>query len=105
MTYAEFFAEFKGKFAGADVSDINEHLAFQFNNCDEECGDEWEENPFALPIITSKELKSYGNNPFNETPFGCIFVHRAENMSNYPNALPVYNRWANRAAVLLPPRR
>lgn len=38
MTYAEFFAEFKGKFAGADVSDINEHLAFQFNICDEECG-------------------------------------------------------------------
>lgn len=31
MTYAEFFSEIKGKFAGADVSDINEHLAFQFN--------------------------------------------------------------------------
>lgn len=38
MTYEEFFNEFKGKFAGADVSDIHEHLAFQFNIEDEEAG-------------------------------------------------------------------
>ena len=31
MTYAEFFAEMKNEFMGADVSDIQEHLAFQFN--------------------------------------------------------------------------
>ncbi len=31
MTYAEFFSEIKTKFMNADVSDINEHLAFQFN--------------------------------------------------------------------------
>lgn len=31
MTYADFFAEIKGKFMEADVSDINEHLAYQFN--------------------------------------------------------------------------
>lgn len=31
MTYADFFAEVKGKFMEADVSDINEHLAYQFN--------------------------------------------------------------------------
>lgn len=31
MTYADFFAEIKGKFMGADVSDIQEHLAYQFN--------------------------------------------------------------------------
>ena len=31
MTYAEFFAEIKGKFLEADVSDITEHLAYQFN--------------------------------------------------------------------------
>ncbi|MGN0414682.1 MAG: SCP2 sterol-binding domain-containing protein [Agathobacter sp.] len=31
MTYADFFAEIKGKFLKADVSDITEHLAFQFN--------------------------------------------------------------------------
>lgn len=31
MTYAEFFSEIKGKFMDADVSDIHEHLAFQFN--------------------------------------------------------------------------
>lgn len=31
MTYAEFFAEIKGKFMSADISDVQEHLAFQFN--------------------------------------------------------------------------
>lgn len=31
MTYAEFFAEIKGQFMGADVSDVTEHLAYQFN--------------------------------------------------------------------------
>lgn len=31
MTYAEFFEEVKGKFMEADVSDITEHLAYQFN--------------------------------------------------------------------------
>ena len=30
MTYADFFYEIKGKFMGTDVSDIKEHLAFQF---------------------------------------------------------------------------
>ncbi len=38
MTYADFFYEIKGKFMGADVSDIHEHLAFQFNIESEECG-------------------------------------------------------------------
>ena len=31
MTYADFFAEIKGRFMEADVSDITEHLAYQFN--------------------------------------------------------------------------
>ena len=31
MTYSEFFAEVKGVFMDADVSDVTEHLAFQFN--------------------------------------------------------------------------
>lgn len=31
MTYAEVFSEIKGKFMEADVSDIKEHLAYQFN--------------------------------------------------------------------------
>lgn len=31
MTYAELFSEIKGKFMGADVSNIKEHLAYQFN--------------------------------------------------------------------------
>lgn len=31
MTYAEFFSKIRGEFLGADVSDIQEHLAYQFN--------------------------------------------------------------------------
>ena len=38
MTYADLFYEIKGKFMGADVSDIHEHLAFQFNIEDPEAG-------------------------------------------------------------------
>ena len=38
MTYADFVYEIKGKFMGADVSDIQEHLAYQFNIEDEEAG-------------------------------------------------------------------
>ena len=38
MTYAEFFYEIKNRFMGADVSDIKEHLAYQFSIEDEEAG-------------------------------------------------------------------
>lgn len=38
MTYADFFYEIKNKFMGADVSDIHEHLAYQFCIEDEEAG-------------------------------------------------------------------
>lgn len=38
MTYAEFFYEIKNRFMGADLSDIKDHLAFQFNIEDEEAG-------------------------------------------------------------------
>ncbi len=31
MTYSEFFAEVKSVFMDADVSDVKEHLAYQFN--------------------------------------------------------------------------
>ena len=31
MTYADFFSDIKGKFMEADVSDVTEHLAYQFN--------------------------------------------------------------------------
>ena len=31
MTYSEYFSSVKTKFMGADVSDITEHLAYQFN--------------------------------------------------------------------------
>ncbi len=36
MTYADFFYDIKGRFMGADVSDIKEHLAFEFDIEDEE---------------------------------------------------------------------
>lgn len=38
MTYAEFFNDIKGRFMEADVSDIHEHLAYQFNVVDPDCG-------------------------------------------------------------------
>lgn len=38
MTYAEFFSEIKGKFMQADVSDVKEHLAYQFNITGEASG-------------------------------------------------------------------
>ena len=38
MTYAEFFYEIKSRFMEADVSDIHEHLAFQFDVEDPDCG-------------------------------------------------------------------
>lgn len=38
MTYEDLFHEVKEKFMGVDVSDIHEHLAFQFNIEDEEAG-------------------------------------------------------------------
>lgn len=38
MTYAEYFYEIKNKFMGTDVSDIKEHLAYQFDIENEEYG-------------------------------------------------------------------
>lgn len=38
MTYADFFYEIKRRFMEADVSNIHEHLAFQFNVESPECG-------------------------------------------------------------------
>ncbi|MBS6398033.1 MAG: SCP2 sterol-binding domain-containing protein [Clostridiales bacterium] len=38
MTYADFFSEIKSQFMEADVSDITEHLAFQFNITGEASG-------------------------------------------------------------------
>ncbi len=38
MTYIELVNEIKEKFMGVDVSDIHEHLAFQFNVEDSEAG-------------------------------------------------------------------
>lgn len=38
MTYAEYFSKVKSEFMGADVSDITEHLAYQFNITGEASG-------------------------------------------------------------------
>ncbi|MCM1091902.1 MAG: SCP2 sterol-binding domain-containing protein [Butyrivibrio sp.] len=38
MAFADYFYEFKKKFDGTDVSDIKEHLAYQFNLEGEETG-------------------------------------------------------------------
>ena len=38
MTYSEFFSNVKTKFTGADVSDMKEHLAYQFNITGEGAG-------------------------------------------------------------------
>lgn len=38
MTFQEYFDGFKAKFDGVDVSDIKDHLAFQFNIDDAEAG-------------------------------------------------------------------
>lgn len=38
MTYSEYFVSVKTQFMGADVSDITEHLAFQFNVTGEASG-------------------------------------------------------------------
>uniref|UniRef100_UPI004056E91C SCP2 sterol-binding domain-containing protein n=1 Tax=Acetatifactor sp. TaxID=1872090 RepID=UPI004056E91C len=38
MTYSEYFASVKTKFMGTDVSDIKEHLAYQFNIVGEASG-------------------------------------------------------------------
>ena len=38
MTYADFFYDMKGRFMGAGVSDIKEHLAIEFDIEDEEAG-------------------------------------------------------------------
>lgn len=38
MTYSEYFSSVKTEFMGADVSDIDEHLAYQFNIIGEASG-------------------------------------------------------------------
>ena len=46
MTYTDLFYEIKGKFMGADVSDIHEHLAFEFDIEDEEAGGAFYVEPY-----------------------------------------------------------
>ena len=68
MTYAEFFAEIKGKFLKADISDVQEHLAFQFNIVGEGSG---------IFYVEAKEGKLYVE-PYEYYDRDAMFTATAE---------------------------
>ncbi len=68
MTYAEFFAEIKTKFMDTDVSDIQEHLAYQFNIVGEAEG---------IFYVEVKDGKLYVE-PYEYFDRDVIFVAKAE---------------------------
>lgn len=68
MTYAEFFAEIKGKFLEADISDVQEHLAFQFNIIGEGSG---------IFYVEAKEGKLYVE-PYEYYDRDAMFIATAD---------------------------
>lgn len=68
MTYAEFFAEVKGKFLEADISDVQEHLAFQFNIIGEGSG---------IFYVEAKEGKLYVE-PYEYHDRDAMFIATAD---------------------------
>jgi putative sterol carrier protein len=70
MTYADFFAEIKEQFMQADVSDISEHLAYQFNITGEAEG---------IFYVELKEGKLYVE-PYEYFDRDAIFVASAETL-------------------------
>lgn len=68
MTYAEFFAQIKGKFMEADVSNITEHLAYQFNIVGEAEG---------IFYVEVKEGKLYVE-PYEYFDRDAMFTEKAE---------------------------
>ena len=68
MTYAEFFAEIKGKFLEADISDVQEHLAYQFNIVGEGSG---------IFYVEAKEGKLYVE-PYEYYDRDAMFTATAE---------------------------
>ncbi len=70
MTYEEFFAKVKEKFMTADVSDITEHLAYQFNITGEAEG---------IFYVEVKDGKLYVE-PYDYYDRDAIFTASAENL-------------------------
>lgn len=70
MTYEEFFAKVKEKFMTADVSDITEHLAYQFNITGEAEG---------IFYVEVKDGKIYVE-PYDYYDRDAIFTASAENL-------------------------
>lgn len=70
MTYAEFFSEIKSRFMSADVSDITEHLAYQFNIIGEAEG---------IFYVEVKDGKLYVE-PYEYFDRDAIFICKAETL-------------------------
>ncbi len=70
MTYAEFFSEMKAKFMDADISDVKEHLAYQFNIVGEAEG---------IFYIEAKDGKLYVE-PYEYFDRDAIFICSAETL-------------------------
>ena len=69
MTYADFFCEIKSRFMEADVSDIRDHLAFQFDVEDPDCG--------GIFYVEVKEGKLYVE-PYEYYDRDAIFIANPE---------------------------
>lgn len=70
MTYAEFFSEMKTQFMEADISDITEHLAYQFNIIGEASG---------IFYVEAKEGKLYVE-PYEYFDRDAMFTCTAETL-------------------------
>lgn len=70
MTYADFFAEMKAKFMETDISDITEHLAYQFNIVGEAEG---------IFYVEAKEGKLYIE-PYEYFDRDAIFICEAKTL-------------------------
>lgn len=70
MTYAEFFSEVKGAFVGVDISDVQEHLAFQFDIIGEAEG---------IFYVEAKEGKLYIE-PYEYFERDAIFICTADTL-------------------------
>lgn len=70
MTYADFFAEIKSKFLEADISDVTEHLAYQFNIVGEGSG---------IFYVEAKDGKLYVE-PYEYFDRDAMFTCKAETL-------------------------
>ena len=76
MNYEEFFQEIKERFAGTDVSDIAEHLAYQFTIEDAQAG--------GVFYVEVKEGKLYIE-PYDYHDRDAMFTCSAENLMKIAN--------------------